>query len=136
MVSKKIIKSAVQEEQSDEVKNYLLDGISTNSNSFDATLEEPISGEEYTIDANHIDVKEEPIIVPTVEDEEKKMDVALNVNKELSKPIPERVVKIRPNQTFSTSIGGVFYHFEMDKCANVPENVKNILFKRNMLKPL
>jgi hypothetical protein len=52
------------------------------------------------------------------------------------KSAPDRNVKIRVGRNHSCSIGGTSYHFEAGKVYNVPLNVKKILEKVDLLKPL
>ena len=68
---------------------------------------------------------EQPVVI-----EEVKMVETKNTT-----PI-ERNVKVRLAVNHTCCVGGIRYHFEKNKVYNVPLNVKTILAKADMLKPL
>lgn len=55
---------------------------------------------------------------------------------EQTKKAPTTMVKIKLVKNHRCSIGGEWYSFQEGKQYNVPEQVKNILMKANLLQPL
>lgn len=59
---------------------------------------------------------------------------------EISEPkevtIPDERVRVNPNTTYNTCIGGEWYYFREGVQVTVPLNVKRIMQEGNMLSPL
>lgn len=65
--------------------------------------------------------------------DDKPQEIPEIVIKEESKPAKEQLVRVKPNATYHTKIGGTYYYFEKGVCQNVPENVKRIMAEGQML---
>lgn len=79
------------------------------------------------------EIEEEIEVVGKVEDiQEEEVTLVANT----TKPIEVKNVRVMLKRDHKCHVGGVWYTFKKDKQYNVPENVKGILKKSNLLLPL
>ena len=72
-------------------------------------------------------------VTEPVKEEVKELEISVNTE---TKPAKEQLVRVKPNATYTTKIGGTYYYFEKGVCQNVPENVKRIMAEGDMLTAL
>lgn len=60
----------------------------------------------------------------------------VSINPDIVQKPALKLVRICPSQNHSCVIGGTRYFFTKDVCQNVPQDVKDILNKSGLLKPL
>ena len=80
--------------------------------------------------------KGEEVTLVTPELKAKVEEVSIVATKENTNPIVEKRVKVKMKKDHKCHIGGEWYHLLADKQYNVPENVKEILAKADLLLPL
>lgn len=77
------------------------------------------------------EMEEEVVMTDTHEEEE-----VVLVKPKQDKTEPVKMVKVKLSQDHRCFIGGNWYSFYEGKQVNVPENVKDILMRANLLLPL
>lgn len=106
-----------------------------------ACSKNPDNKEVITVNPKKEEVKEEKenieIISPDLKDKiERKLNDEVALVKNEKKPYEPKNVKIVLKKYHRCNIGGNWYEFFPDKQYIVPENVKKILMKVDLLKPL
>lgn len=95
----------------------------------DVVIDEPnVTGEDTEV------VAEETATEDVVEKTETVDEVS--VTPDLVQKPAMKMVRICPNQNHSCVIGGTRYYFKKDVQQNVPQDVKDVLNKSGLLKPL
>ena len=103
-----------------------IEKVDTTEESEVTVIEKP-EVEEIPEETVTIEVAEEyPVVEEPVEEPEIKI-VAEEVYK------ARKNVRVKPNATYTTSIGGRYYSFIKGECQNVPEDVKRIMQEGGML---
>lgn len=70
-----------------------------------------------------------------VEESKKVKAEEVVVEKQKSAPVKESNKRVVPNTTYTTNIGGQYYHFKKGVAVDVPPNVKRIMLEGGMLAP-
>lgn len=100
-------------------------GITVDNELIEDVVEDAVENSVETVE--NINLGEEPVNEP---------DLDITINSAIEQKPPVKNVKICPNSNHTCSIGGVRYYLKKDVQTNVPVEVKEILNKSGLLKPL
>jgi predicted secreted protein len=104
-----------------------------------ATRKPKVVAEEAIVNVEEVSVDTAPEVVaeevkPVEESKEVKAEEVV-VEKQKSAPVKESNKRVVPNTTYTTNIGGQYYHFKKGVAVDVPPNVKRIMLEGGMLAP-
>lgn len=95
-----------------------------------ATRKPKTTSTEATANVEEVSVDTAPEVVA----EEVKAEEVV-VEKQKSALVKESNKRVVPNTTYTTNIGGQYYHFKKGVAVDVPPNVKRIMLEGGMLAP-